>query len=572
MNEINIMDVKEKPFQSSEESDFPPTENSSLQEAILASSLDETHDQHHEEEEDQPKKGAASDHSYIEGLIKEIEHFPEVEVKLQKVIDFMEQSLAQTGSPHFKSFWQARGLCLQLFKENVSPAMRSTLWTKYTELSKEARRLKDLLDEQSSFAVEQIEIAIQALENDVAQLDKIEELPPANFEIASSSLRKNKDFYISIQNQLDLLNKQASRINALRKELIKTEMRVRKKNKFFQRLSQLGDKVFPKRKELIASLSNRFIEDVDMFISHHFSKEDLKDSLFILREEIKALQGTAKLFTLNTHAFTQTRMRLSECWDKIKNEEKERKKVRSQQKTAFKANMDQVFEKLEEAKKAIGENQLSPAEGNKKIDEVAAFMRSVELGRDEIQHLREQIAIARKPLLELMKSEEQKRQELEQEKQHQKQIKIQEIRDEIEQLIRSVDSFEANQLGQKKDSLLEKIQNAGLLKSEKIELERQLKPLRDIIADKKAMSLTALSADERQAHQQLKDALHERKELRNQIKEQLETLRRGKGASGLDFEKAMEYNSQIQIQKERLEKINQAVSEIEKKITDLEKQ
>ena len=80
----------------------------------------------------------------------------------------MELTLAQKGTPHFKSFWEARNLCVELFKQNISAAIKQPLWNKYSELSKEARRLREILDEQSAFAAEQIEIAIQALEKEIA--------------------------------------------------------------------------------------------------------------------------------------------------------------------------------------------------------------------------------------------------------------------------------------------------------------------------------------------------------------------------------------------------------------------
>lgn len=551
MNELNTMDVKEHASPASEGA----PDN-------LQKNLAEESELHSESEE---RDGHPESRSYIEGLVKELENIAEPEMKVQRVVDFMEQSIAQTGSPHFKSFWQARGLCIELFKDNLAPAMRSTLWTKYTELSKEARRLKDLLDEQSAFAVEQIEIAIQAMESSAN-----EPQPDIKLPIESHSLKKQLPFYLKVQSELDFLNQHAARINALRKELIKTEMRVRKKNKFFQRLSLLGDKIFPRRKELISELSNHFTADIDKFITDNFSSEPAHDALYFLREEIKALQGTAKLLTLNTHAFTHTRMRLSECWDKIKLLEKEKKKIRAQQKTVFKTNMDAALQKIEECKTAIQAGQSSPADGLKKLDEVVAFMRTIELGREELHYLREQISIARQPLLDMLKSEEQKRHEQELDRQRIKQQKVLDLKREIDQLIRSVDIYDAPKLTAERDAIVEKIQAASLVKAEKVELERLLKPLKDIIADKKAMSLTALSADDRQAHQQLKDILQERRALRQEIKEQVEALRKAIGSSGFDFEKAMEYNSQMHTQKERLEKINIAIQEIESKIDALE--
>lgn len=577
MNELNTMDVKEQSSPANEEVSHKPqheqnhTEEHMSDTPIAESECGESCSGHEKDSSESSQDEHPEHHAYLDSLMKELENIAEPEMKLQRVIDFMEQALAQTGSPHFKSFWQARGLCLQLFKDNLAPAMRSTLWSKYTELSKEARRLKDLLDEQSAFAVEQIEIAIHALETEIVQSEEARANDNRELVIDSQVLRSQLPFYSKVQFELDFLNKQASRINALRKELIKTEMRVRKKNKFFQRLSLLGDKVFPRRKELITELSNHFIADIDAFIAQYFTQDASLDSLFFLREEIKALQGTAKILTLNTHAFTHTRMRLSECWDKIKHLEKERKKVRAQQKTVFKENMDAALQKIEESKTAIQAGELSPAEGNKKLDEVLSFMRSIELGRDELHYLREQIAIARQPLLEMMKSEEQKRIDQENERQRLKQQKVIDLKREIEALLKTVDNYDAAKLTVERDSILEKIQTTSLVKAEKLELERILKPLRDIIADKKAMSLTALSADDRQALQQLKEMLQERRTLRQEIKEQVESLRKAIGASGMDFVKGMEYNSQMQVQKERLEKINQSIQDVEKKISELEK-
>lgn len=564
MNEINTMDVKEGSADTHEEH-FAQEMNAH------SSEHDERKERHHEDESSETDKGSQADpYSYIHDLLKELESMKEPETKLQHVIDFMAQAIAQTGSPHFKSFWQARGVSLQLFKENLSPVMRSMLWTRYTELAKEARRLKDLLDEQSAFAVEQIEIAVQALETEVQQIGQ-DISPDLEIENAlySKFLAKSSEFYAKVQTELNILNKLATRINSLRKELIKTEMRVRKKNKFFQRLSLLGDKVFPRRKELINDLSNRFIDDVDGFINRYF-KDGLQESLFFLREEIKALQSAAKHLTLNTQAFTQTRMRLSECWDKIKTAEKEFKKERAQQKTVFKENMDQVVQKIEECKTLIQAGETPPAECNKKLDEVVAFMRTIELGRDELQELRAQISAARQPLLDLLKTEEQKRHEQEQERQRQKQQKIHDLKHEIDQLLRSTDIHDAAELVASRDAILEKIQAAQILKAEKQELERLLKPLKDVIADKKALSLTALSADDRQALQQLKDVLQERRALRQEIKDQVEALRKVLGSSKLDFERAMDANAQMHTQKERLDKINQAILEIEEKIASLE--
>lgn len=249
----------------------------------------------------------------IEAFLKHLETLQAPEEKLQESIAFMRESLAQEGSPNFKGFWEVRKVCLPLFKEALPPALRVQFWAEYIELTREGRRLKNLLDEDTAFAVEQIDLAISALEEEVkgyhAHLGEIlEKTPDIEFSDHSETLEPRFSVYQHLQKQLNLLNLYASRINSLRKELMRTEMRIRQKNKFFQRLSFLGDQVFPTRKDLIQSISTAFVEDVTAFAHTYFSEENFDEenvrrSVFAFRAEIKALQSIAKTLTLNTHAF-----------------------------------------------------------------------------------------------------------------------------------------------------------------------------------------------------------------------------------------------------------------------------
>ena len=493
------------------------------------------------------------------------------EIKLQLAIHFMETSLGQGGTPHFRSFWEARRMCLSLFKENIAPSIRGQLWTKYSDLSKEARRLKEILDEQSAFAVEQIEIAIQALELEISKFDEhIDKAVLPELLIFPQYLKENYDSYLSVQRQLAMLNAQAARINALRKELLKTEMRVRHKNKFFQRLSSAGDSVFPKRKELIKQISQQFAKDVEHFINAHFGPSESKESFFVLREEIKAFQGLAKVLTLNTHSFTQTRTHLSECWDKLKVEEKERKKERAQQKVVFRQNAEDIENQIHALKEAFEKGEATPGAAQKKMDEISNQMRKTELGRDELRILRDGLGSIRKLIQEKGKVEEEARQQQENERNRQKKEKYLTFKAQVERLLEEHESYDADSLIIQRDNLSTQIQDSTLSKSEKQEIERLIKPLRDIITEKKEKALLALSDDDRQSLQQMKEILSQRKERRQDIKNQLEVLRKAAGSSSLDFEKAMSYTSQINEEKERLDKANLAIKEIEKKISEVQ--
>lgn len=508
----------------------------------------------------------------FEKFMAAFEKLPDTESKLQYAIDFMTTSLSQGGTPHFKSFWEARNICLQLFKENIPPALRSILWDKYNDLSKEARRLKEILDEQSAFAVEQIEIAVKALEDEIAGLaDYLEGETDVQYDIPSIALKHNLQKYGRLQQELNFLNVQASRINSMRKELIRTEMRVRQKNKFFQRLSEAGDKVFPRRKDLIKEVSQLFMNDVDAFINAHFSKEDLTDSLFALREEVKTLQNMAKILTLNTHSFTQTRLRLSECWDKIKNEDKERKKERTLQKEVFTKNFEESMQMLKSFSENYQEQQPQPALATKQLDELVAHIRSLELGRSEIQTLKETVQAARKIIQEKIHAKEQEKAHQDQEKEKLRRNALNELRNQVEKLIKNCSSLDADAIEAERQRVLEALSSAVASKLEKQDIERLLKPLRDIISEKRESSLLSLSDDDRQSLQQLKEVLKQRKARRQEIKTQIDLLRKTAGSSGLDFEQAMSMNDQVAAEKERLEKINQGIEEIEAKIYQLSK-
>lgn len=507
----------------------------------------------------------------FEAFLKDFESQPDPDSKLVCAIDFMESALSQEENPLFRHFWEARRLCLPFFKESNIPNSRNQLWTRYTDLSKEARRLKDVLDEQSSFAAEQIDKAIQGIEKeiDLFSENSLQKAPFDNIPFPVS-LKTHRELYEEIQSKLDLLNAQASRINALRKELIKTNMRISLKNKLFQRLSVAGDHVFPKRKELIKQVSQQFITDVQLFISENFKNTMEGDALYGLREEIKSLQYVAKILTLNTGSFTQTRTLLSECWERLKSEEKERKKERAQLKVVFKENAEGIQQRCNAFKELFEKGELPLTEASSQLDEIAAEMRKVELGRDELQALRKELGQLRQVIQCKTNEEANARQQQEVERQLKRKEKTDELRSQIENLIKQNDEYDADRLIEQRDFLLAEINKSDLPKHGKLELEKSLKPLRDIIIEKRERAFLDLSEDDRNALNQMKEVLQQRKGRRQAIKDQLEQLRKSSGSSSLDFEKAMEIQLSLNEEKERLEKANEGIKEIERKIARIE--
>jgi hypothetical protein len=520
--------------------------------------------------QESPSREQREESPLFKEFIEKLASLPTPEEKIAHGLQFMRSSISQEGSPRFREFWEARRLVLPFFKENLNPAIRSKLWNEYVELTVEARRLKEILEEQSAFAMEQIDLAIRALESDVANFAQIlSTTGDVSFPETSQTIRLKANIYNQIQRELNLLNTLASRLNSLRKEIIKTDMRIRFKTKFFKRLSELGDHIFPKRKELIEAISSEFERDVDQFILNHFKGEEIVGApYYALREEIKALQSMAKVFTLNSGVFTRTRLKLSECWDKVKVLEKEHKKEVFEKKQASSEQRQTIQSRIDEVKGRVLEMTMN--ELNKVIDEISDEMRSVPLHRDDVRYLRDELYRLREPHLA---AQEQKAKDLEmaeKEKLRQKRELMTALKEKIAHFSKQGEKMDLDALLAGLEEIETQLAQIEASKMEKQQVERSLRPLKDIIADKKEHSLLNLSEDDKKALENLKLVLQQRKDRRQEIKTQLEVYRKALGGSSLDFEKAMHYQELVEQERERLEKANSAIEEIEHKISELE--
>ncbi len=518
-----------------------------------------------------------ADHPFL----KQLEQLPTSEEKIKACITLMREALAQPSSPNFKLFWEVRKICLPLFKEALAAPVRAQLWDEYIEMTREGRRLKSLLDEETAFAVEQIDLAIAALEEEIRGYQThrdgiLEKITPIEFPIPTHTLEQRHDFYQKTQKQLNLLNLYAARINALRKELIRTEMRIRQKNKFFQRLSLLGDAIFPLRKDLIRDVSEAFIQDVAAFVEEHFSdanfnEAEVRHSVFFFREEIKNLQSSAKILTLNTHAFSTTREMLSRSWDRLKGMEKELKKEYAEQRQKSAENAVQVKEKIDQFIQAYEEKKLSNEEGLHELDEISRWMRDIQLTRNDVRWLRDLLHTARQPL-ELKKNEAaQEKKQKEVEFEQARKWRVEEFKKQLDQLQKACESESVATLTDDLEDARKAFAQLSLSKAEKQFYDRTLKAIRDQITEKQSQALLTLSVDDRAALDDLEQMLNQRMERRKEIKHQIEEYRKIIGGSGLDFEKAIRYNELIETEKEALAKIDENIVEVKKKIAALKK-
>ncbi len=507
----------------------------------------------------------------VKDLNKKLETLATIEEKIQSYLDFMKAAL-NDRTPRFKDYWDAKRECLPLFKQSIAPHTRSQLWSAYIELSTEAKHLKTLLDEQSAFAMEQIDLAIQSVESD---LDKIEELlaqtPEIYFPNHSLALSIKKDFYVASQKELHLLSALAGRITSLRKEVIKTEMRIRFKNKLFERLSKAGDRIFPRRKELIQTISAEFLKDVMQFSEEAFTPDNLaKQSGFELRDEIKTLQQFAKELTLDTQTFTKTRLELSRLWEILKEKDKERKKEFAEKRQAEQKNVQLVLDKIKPFAERCQAETFTPEESSKQASEILNFMKTIDLGRDEVRYLKDELSKARAPIFERLANAQAAREKEIEEAQRQKREKIEQFKLRIQEVANQVGVATIDELNLQKEKLQQELALLSTTHAEKELLEHEIKLLRDLINDKKEKAMLALTPEQKQSLDHLYQVLEEWKDQKIEIRDQLEVYRKALAGSGFDFEKAMRYRELIDSEKTRLEKVNAAIVEVETQIDKLE--
>lgn len=437
-----------------------------------------------------------------------LQHLSTPEEKISRGIQFMRDAISQEGAPRFREFWEIRSNLIPFFKQNIHPILRPKLWKEYVELTIEARKLKELFEEQSAFHAEQIDLAIQTVEEDIKNFPSLLQSAPVAIPSGTTILAQKQADYDLLQRELNLLHPFAARLNGLRQEIAKTELRIRYKTKFFKRIFELSNFVFPRRKQLIEQVSTQFERDVEEFIQKHFSNPLSGSSGYALREEIKALQEWAKRLTLSMHSFTKTRLALSECWDKTREQEKAQKKPIQQ--------------------KRDSESDQTIKDKGKDSAQIELEQKKLQLRRQRCNDLKERIA-------QLQKENEKTPEELNKE--------LEEIRKEITEVVQG--------------------------KFEEQYFERLLRPLKDLIIERKENALLSLSEDKRNTLQQLHEVLKERKQGRAEIKEQLESYRKILASSNLDFEKSMLIQEQMELEKERLQKATASIAEIEQKIAEI---
>jgi hypothetical protein len=483
------------------------------------------------------------------------------------LLEEIEKALAPRP-PLYKLFWDLRRHLLSLSKDPYFTENK-TFWDRLHGLTQEARRLKEVLAEESAFAQEQIDLAIQAIEKDLDE----QEIPAYPFDANALEgiipLSQNVHFYLEAQGELILLNAYASRVNSLRKELAKLPLRMKAKNALFDRLSALGDKIFPRRKELIQEVSEKFSSDIQEYVkSVQPSRLSPRDFGFV-KNSIKTLQSLAKSLTLNTLAFNQTREILSHLWDLLKGAEKEKYAERDaeieESKKLLEGLVAQGTAIIDEWKG--GNKTIQEAE--KQLEELQGQARRTRLDRHHVKEWKDRFVSLRFPLDQELDKVAAEKRSLDEKREQERAEKITLFKNEVKKIAEGKNETALEQLEIDLANINQRLSTIGLTKNEKIDVDKDIRNIRESLRIRKEEALLTLSSDDKLKLDSLKEVLTNRLQRKKEIRDRLEELRKAKGSTGFDFEQALLLETQIQEERQALEEINDSIETIEEAIESL---
>lgn len=490
-----------------------------------------------------------------------------LEAKVVLCLEKMQESLEQKQEPNFTQFWQAKKECVLLFKEKLPAQKRNQLWQRYLKLSNEGRVVRDFLDEEALFAIEQIELAIQDIERQYRLLEESKCAMQREFSPSPQALSKIYDSCCQLQNLIHQAQLLTIRLQELRKEVSVMSIRMKIKGKFFDRLSFVCDQLFPKRNQMIAQLSEQFFQAVTEFVTQNFSKNNpyhLKRSCYHLQNEIREIQAIAKQFSLSTQVFMETRKELSRCWDLLKEVEKEKKEDFSQLKDQSDQNA-QIIEKMIEELSSEASN-LSEKEVIEKLRGIQKEMKNLPLLKKQMAVLEKKCELLRKPFDAVREKIKEEQREKKKQEQFVEEQNVKNFLDQLVVLQQTLNSQAVEESRFILNDLQEKLGQLSCAQARKKVLKERLKEVGGaftLLEEKILLSDVSVSKE----HQtKLSAVLEEKITQRDKVKSFLEDCRKERGKSGLNFAQALELNEKIEKGKAELQVLEQSILDFDHKI------
>lgn len=492
-----------------------------------------------------------------------------MEEKVSSCLEKMQESLEQKQEPNLTQFWQAKKECVLLLKEKLNPQKRSQLWQRYLKLSEEGRIVRDFLDEEALFAIEQIELAILDVEKQYQLLEESKCSMKREFSAPPEALVKIYDSCCHLQNLIHQAQLLTIRLQELRKEVSVMSMRMKIKGKFFDRLSSVCDKLFPKRNEMISQLSEQFFQAVQAFVVRNFSENNhqhLKRSCYHLQNEIREMQAIAKQFSLSTKIFTETRKELSRCWDQLKEIEKEKKEEFAHMKDQSDLNAQKIEQLLQKLSEENIANNFSEKEMMDRLREIQKEMQNSTLLRKQILILEKKCELLRKPFEESREKVKEEQREKKKQEQFLEEQNVKNFLDQLVALQQALSSQPAEQTRVALGELQEKLVQLGCSQARKKVLKERMKEVVAAFSLVEEKTLLSDSTDSKEHQKKLSVMLESKIAQRDQLKSFLEECRKEKGKSGLDFQKAMELSEKIEKGKADLQALEQSILDFDNKI------
>lgn len=474
----------------------------------------------------------------IQFLQEELEKQSKADEKVRLCLDFMKKALSQSQDANFKVFWEAKAKCLEVFKEDLSLYIRERLWNEYLEINNQEKSLRAHLEKEASFAIEQIILAIDALQDET---ENIPSLVAKTEDVNIPQLDIQSDLFESCQKELNVLNILAEKTQSLKKEIISTQIRYRDKNQFLKKLSVVADKIYPRKKTLIHEISEAFESDVALF-SKSLTAPNIKAMrLFDIKDKIKKYQGLAKVLSLNTATFTKTKADLSGLWDKIKKMDDVRRKVSSEKKELYKKNFDQVQSNIDAIIKKNCEENVEEKTLLKEIEGLLSSMKQMELAKRDIKILRDKIEGLQDEIL----GKDTKEKEIFEKQELQKAL---DLKNEALELVRS--KLKDKDLLDKVNILEEKRKSLSLSQKEDLLIEDLLKTASSIIP---------------KAEGDIHADLQIFTDFKAELKGRIEHIRKLLGGSAQDFEKAFIYQELLEKEKNLFKDLEKSIEKMEVK-------
>lgn len=479
--------------------------------------------------------------SAIEGEI-------EADKKLELSIKFMRAALGEGKKAQFRDFWRIKKVCLELFKGEIHPVKRAIFWADYTTLLTEAHELQKILEEQTSFQVEQIDLAIAGLEKEMQEKEtRVLKNDPKDFHSLPHSIELTK-----LCQEVGFIESFRMRILDLRRELLALEMRVSLKNKMLDRISKLGDLIFPQRKKLLLEISALLSSDVDKFIQENFdiTNHTVKPNAhtFSLREKTKDFQFALKHASVTNETYRKIRSQLGQAWEILSEVEKARRVERESRSKEEGAFAEELFKKASEL--PLDQSLLESAK------DIFLEMREKRVQKEAGRKIRE---VLDKKIsaweAERAKEEEARLVEKNQAKLEHAQM-LDRTLNELESFLPKITKMELSKALTFFDEKKKLLQSELVEKKQKIRFEQVAFAIEDKILE--------LEASQLEGHQ-IEGILQRRVVLRDSLKEAIQRLREEITKVGLDFELALELRRVVDSNKMQLEKVEEAIGSLQEK-------